>query len=45
MSAANRSAVFIKIHKVLRKNYEPVAPPSDRSVLEHLLYACALEHA
>jgi endonuclease-3 len=33
------------MHKVLRKHYEPVAPPSDRPVLEHLLYACVLEHA
>lgn len=45
MSASNRSAMFPKINKVLRKHYEPVSPPSDRSVLEHLLYACVLEHA
>jgi endonuclease-3 len=45
MSATNRAALFAKIHKVLRKHYEPVAPPSERPVLEHLLYACALEHA
>lgn len=45
MSSANRSALFSKIHKVLRKHYEPAAPPSDRPVLEHLLYACVLENA
>src|SRR5262245_38502954 len=45
MSAANRSAIFGKIHKVLRKHYEPLVPPSERSALEHLLYACILEHA
>lgn len=45
MSATNRAALFGKIHKVLKKHYEPVIPPSDRSVLEHLLYACVLENA
>lgn len=44
MSASNRSALFAKTHKILRKHYEPVSPPSDRSVLEHLLYACVLEN-
>jgi endonuclease III len=45
MSATNRAALFGKIHKVLKKHYEPVLPPSDRSALEHLLYACVLENA
>ncbi len=45
MSATNRAALFSKIHKVLKKHYEPVIPPSDRSALEHLLYACVLENA
>jgi endonuclease III len=45
MSATNRAALFGKIHKVLKKHYEPVIPPSDRSTLEHLLYACVLENA
>lgn len=45
MSATNRSALFGKIHKVLRKHYDPVAPPSERTLLEHVLYACVLENA
>jgi endonuclease-3 len=45
MSAANRAAILTKLHKVLKKHYQPVEPPSDRSVLEHLLYAAVLEGA
>lgn len=45
MAPASRTAVFAKIHKVLKKYYKPVAPPADRPVLEHLLFACCLEDA
>jgi len=45
MSAANKASLLNKTHKVLKKHYEPVKPPADRSVLEHLLYACCLENA
>jgi endonuclease-3 len=45
MSASNRQALITKIHKVLKKHFEPVSPPADRPVLEHLLYACCLENA
>lgn len=45
MSAPNRASLLAKVHKVLRKHYKPAAPTSDRSVLEHLLYACCLENA
>ena len=44
MSATNRAALFGKIHKVLKKHYEPALPPSDRTALEHLLYSCVLEN-
>ena len=44
MSASNRQALITKTYKVLKKHYHPVAPPADRSVLEHLLYACCLEN-
>jgi len=44
MSGSNRQALITKTHKVLRKHYEPVAPPADRPLLEHLLYACCLEN-
>lgn len=45
MSAANKASLLTKAHKVLKKHYEPVIPPSDRTVLEHLLYSCCLENA
>lgn len=45
MSATNRADILNKSAKVLKKQYKPAAPPSDRSVLEHLLYACCLEEA
>jgi hypothetical protein len=41
----NRTAAISKVYKVLKKHYKPAAPPADRSVLEHLLYACLLENA
>jgi endonuclease III len=41
----NRTALLTKIHKVLKKHYKPIAPPDERTVLEHLLYACCLENA
>ena len=45
MASVSRSAIFGKIHKVLKKYYKPVAPPAERTVLEHLLFACVLEDA
>ena len=45
MTTTNRSALIAKVHKVLKKHYKPIAPPADRSVLDHLLYACLLENA
>ncbi len=45
MTAVSRTAQFAKVHKVLKKHYKPVAPRTDRSVLEHLMFACCLEDA
>jgi len=45
MSAKNRTDVIANSHKILRKHYSPVRAASDRSVLEHLVYACCLENA
>jgi len=45
MSAPNRATVINKTAKVLKKHYKPVVPPSDRSVLEHMLYGCCLENS
>ncbi|HEV7225724.1 MAG TPA: hypothetical protein VGN42_23660 [Pirellulales bacterium] len=44
MAHPNRMAVLTKMHKVLKKHYKPVAIP-ERTVLEHLLYACCLENS
>src|SRR5262245_3323820 len=41
----NRTSAIAKVYKVLKKHYKPSAPPEDRTVLEHLLYACVLENA
>jgi endonuclease-3 len=44
MSSPNRSALLVKAHKLLRKHYEPV-PRVERSLLEHLIFACLLENS
>ncbi len=44
MAPTSRSQQIQRMFKVLAKNYQPVAPV-DRSVVEHLLYACCLENA
>jgi hypothetical protein len=43
--STNRTALLTKAHKVLKKHYKPIAPPDERTVLEHLLYACCLENS
>lgn len=43
MAVSNRATKLNKLHKVAKKQFEPVTPPSDRSVMEHLMYACCLE--
>jgi endonuclease-3 len=43
MATPNRSALIARTLKVIRKHYKPVVQPKDRSVLEHLLFACLLE--
>lgn len=45
MSNSNRAAKITKAYKVLKKHYKPIEPSSDRSLLEHMLYACCLENA
>ena len=45
MSVSNRSSLINKTFKVLKRQYDPILPPSDRTILEHLLYACCLENA
>jgi endonuclease III len=45
MTASNRQTLIAKVFKVLKNHYKPVNPPCERSVLEHLLYACCLENS
>jgi endonuclease-3 len=40
---SDRASLLTKTAKVLKKHYKSFSPPSTRSVLEHLLYACCLE--
>ncbi len=45
MSTKNRGDRIQLLHKVVNKHFTPVLAPDDRTVLEHLLYACCLEDA
>ena len=45
MSATNRAANINKLFKVAKKHYSPVLPPSNRTVLEHMMFACCLNNA
>lgn len=43
MATPNRLALINKTLKVLRKHFKPVVPPKDRSLFDHLIYACLVE--
>ncbi|MFK7766299.1 MAG: hypothetical protein AB8B55_03575 [Mariniblastus sp.] len=45
MSAKNRADLITKLHKFVKKEYEVILPPSNRSVLEHMIYGCCLENS
>ena len=45
MASNNRATQINKVIKVARKYYKPAEPQKDRSVLEHLLFACCLENS
>ncbi len=42
---SNRAAKYEQLHKSLKKHFKTLPEPGERSVLEHLLYACCLEDA
>ncbi|MCY2984911.1 MAG: hypothetical protein NTY15_14910 [Planctomycetota bacterium] len=42
---SNRAAKYEQLHKSLKKHFKPQSEPGERSVLEHLIYACCLEDA
>jgi endonuclease-3 len=43
MATPNRAKLIDKVLKVLRKQYKPVTPPKERTLFEHLIYACLVE--
>jgi hypothetical protein len=43
MATPNRSTLIGRTLKVLRKHFKPVPPAKDRTLFEHLLFACLLE--
>jgi endonuclease III len=45
MTTVSRTAQFAKLYKVLKKHYKPVSTNPNRSVIEHLIFACCLEDA
>lgn len=45
MSTQNRSARITKLVSALKKHFKPVPPPKNRTLLEHLLFACLLENS
>lgn len=45
MSAKNRADLINKLFKSVKKEFQVVSPPSNRSVLEHMIYGCCLENS
>lgn len=43
MSAKNRNDLINKLYKVVSREYTPVMPPTNRLVLEHMIYGAVLE--
>jgi endonuclease-3 len=43
MSAKKRADLLVKLHKVVKKEYSVITPPSNRTVLEHMIYGAVLE--
>lgn len=41
----NRAAKYEQLYKSLKKHFKPLPEVGERSVLEHLIYACCLEDA
>lgn len=45
MASNNRAAQINKVIKVVRKRFQPAEANIDRSLIEHLLFACCLENS
>lgn len=45
MASKNRAGQINKVLKVVKKHYKPASASKDRTLLEHLLFACCLENS
>ena len=45
MSAKNRADLIVKLYKAVKKDFQPITPPSSRTVIDHAIYACVLENS
>lgn len=45
MTSNNRATQINKVLKVTKKHFEPVEIPAERTLLEHLIYACCAENS
>ena len=45
MASNNRAAQINKVLKVVRKHFKPTEIPANRTVLEHLIFACCAENS
>jgi len=45
MSAKQRADLITKLHKYCKKEYPAISTPSNRTVIEHMLYGCCLENS
>jgi len=43
MAAKNRADLIANLFKVVKKEYQPILPPSNRTVIENAIYGCCLE--
>ena len=45
MSAKIRAELINKLYKAVKKDFQPINPPSNRTVMDHAIYACCLENS
>lgn len=45
MASNNRATIINKFLKVVKQNFQPAEPQQDRTLLDHLLFACCLENS
>jgi endonuclease-3 len=45
MASNNRATQINKVLKIVKKHFQPVEIPAERTLLEHLIYACCAENS